>query len=78
MEYQSVPMSMACSCRWLELPQHARRRIIGIVSRLLQGFLSEPEIYPVSELCGYGYKNKGSCRSLPYQISCNLFLMLLL
>ena len=78
MEYQLAPMPMACSCRWLDLPQHARRRIIGIVSRLLPGSLSEPELYPVSELCGHSYKNKRSCRSLPYQISCNLFLMFLL
>ncbi len=47
-EYQLDPMSMACNCQWLDLPQYARRRIIGIVSRLLPGSLSEPEIYPVS------------------------------
>ena len=47
-EYQIDPMSMACNCRWLELPQYARRRIIGITSQLLPGSLSEPELYPVS------------------------------
>ena len=47
-EYQLDPMSMACNCQWLDLPQYARRRIIGIVSRLLPGSLSEPEIYLVS------------------------------
>ena len=47
-EYQLDPMSMVCNCQWLDLPQYARRRIIGIVSRLLPGSLSEPEIYPVS------------------------------
>ena len=34
-EYQLDPMSMACNCRWLELPQYARRRIAGITSRIL-------------------------------------------
>ena len=46
-EYQLDPMSMACNCRWLELPQYARRRIAGITSRILPGSLSEPELYPL-------------------------------
>ena len=45
-DYQLDPMSLACHCRWLELPEYAYRRIISLTGQLLPG-ASQPELCPL-------------------------------